>query len=286
MTTTRPCMHDDGYPAEPGKRKCAWHLLLKMPIEGQIEAAEKRRAEQDALNERLPQDDGYPYGRVPKAQWPAGERFCAGCQGFVPVFYASGSRCKAHNALAAHSGRLEKVYGIDRDTYVALLDLQGGVCFVCGQTPRSKRLAVDHDHKTGDVRGLLCADVERGCNHAVLGSLEARSVDGVIAAAYRLIDYMTKTPYQRLKEAQDVAESAPECQVDPRGAKCSGRDAAAQEDLHMPSTGAAEGAPLPGVSDMDDARSEHPVQPRPASQIVSSEPPAWAAEQLRSRVRP
>lgn len=286
MTTTRPCMHDDGYPAEPGKRKCAWHLLLKMPIEGQIEAAEKRRAEQDALNERLPQDDGYPYGRVPKAQWPAGERFCAGCQGFIPVFYASGSRCKAHNALAAHSGRLEKVYGIDRDTYVALLDLQGGVCFVCGQTPRSKRLAVDHDHKTGDVRGLLCADVERGCNHAVLGSLEARSVDGVIAAAYRLIDYMTKTPYQRLKEAQDglqPPEPPPE-----RGAGGVDDRAGDQGTLHMSGTPIRRVDALPRVPDADAAPADDPDrgEPRPAPQIVSSEPPAWAAEQLRARVRP
>jgi hypothetical protein len=196
----RLCMHNDGYPAAPSKRKCVWHLLLKEPTEVQIEAAEERRAAADAEALRL-MLEGYPYARWKKEQWPPGERWCAGCQGFVPLFYCTGSRCKAHNAQAAHSGALLAKYDITRADYLALLELQGGVCYVCGQTPRSKRLAVDHDHKTGIVRGLLCSDLERGCNHAVLGSLEARSVDGVIAAAYRLIDYMTKTPFQRLKEA-------------------------------------------------------------------------------------
>lgn len=195
----RPCMHDDGYPAEPGKRKCKWHLLLKMPMEDQIEAAGARRAVWDQLHRGMS-----PTSRMSKALWPDGERWCAPCQGFVPLFYASGSRCKAHSSLAAHSGRLVATYGITREDYEALLVLQGGRCAVCLQLPKTKRLAVDHDHKTNEVRGLLCADVERGCNHAVLGSLEARSVDGVVAAAYRLIDYIENPPYRRLKEPADV----------------------------------------------------------------------------------
>lgn len=51
---------------------------------------------------------------------------------------------------------VKKVYGIDGDQYDALLDLQAGGCAVCGGKPKSKRLAVDHDHRTGAVRGLLC----------------------------------------------------------------------------------------------------------------------------------
>jgi hypothetical protein len=41
---------------------------------------------------------------------------------------------------------------------------QGGRCAICGKVPRSRRLAVDHDHKTGEVRGLLCASGDFGCN--------------------------------------------------------------------------------------------------------------------------
>lgn len=33
---------------------------------------------------------------------------------------------------------------------------QGGGCAICGTPPKTRRLAVDHDHKTGAIRGLLC----------------------------------------------------------------------------------------------------------------------------------
>lgn len=42
------------------------------------------------------------------------------------------------------------------DDYDLLLKRQGGVCAICGKPPKKTRLAVDHDHKTGKVRGLLC----------------------------------------------------------------------------------------------------------------------------------
>lgn len=48
--------------------------------------------------------------------------------------------------------------------YDAQLRKQGGGCAICGEPPKSRRLHVDHDHLTGDVRGLLCWT----CN-AVLG---------------------------------------------------------------------------------------------------------------------
>lgn len=40
--------------------------------------------------------------------------------------------------------------------YDSLLKKQNGVCAICGKPPKKTRLAVDHDHKTGRVRGLLC----------------------------------------------------------------------------------------------------------------------------------
>lgn len=33
---------------------------------------------------------------------------------------------------------------------------QGGTCAICQKPPKGKALAVDHDHKTKRVRGLLC----------------------------------------------------------------------------------------------------------------------------------
>ena len=51
-------------------------------------------------------------------------------------------------------------YGITLDDYKRRLDAQGGRCEICGESPDRHRLFVDHDHRTGKVRGLLC----QGCN--------------------------------------------------------------------------------------------------------------------------
>jgi hypothetical protein len=48
-------------------------------------------------------------------------------------------------------------FGMTVEEYDALLTAQGGVCGICKRPPKSRRLAVDHDHATGRVRGLLCA---------------------------------------------------------------------------------------------------------------------------------
>lgn len=55
-----------------------------------------------------------------------------------------------------------KKYGITIAQYAAMLDMQGGVCAICGVTPKKRRLAVDHNHKTKQVRGLLCTQCNRG----------------------------------------------------------------------------------------------------------------------------
>jgi hypothetical protein len=63
--------------------------------------------------------------------------------------------------------RLKRCYGISVEQYEEMLDRQGGVCGLCGEPPRGLRLAVDHDHETGRVRGLL----HNECNRA-LGTWE------------------------------------------------------------------------------------------------------------------
>lgn len=49
------------------------------------------------------------------------------------------------------------------DIYVYLFDKQNGICAICGSPPSDKRLAVDHCHTTGKIRGLLCSS----CNCAL-----------------------------------------------------------------------------------------------------------------------
>lgn len=60
---------------------------------------------------------------------------------------------------------LQRTYGITAEEYDAILDHQEGRCAICLKPPKAKRLAVDHDHRTGLVRGLLCTN----CNHRLLG---------------------------------------------------------------------------------------------------------------------
>lgn len=195
MVSARPCQRDGcAYPKRTGGHLCVWHWLEGQPPEVQIQAAKLRRARRD---EAAAGKANYPAARVPEKHWPEGERFCAPCQDFIPLWYCRGSQCKAHASLKAHNARVEREYGIKGAEYDALMKLQGGVCYVCRQPPKSKRLAVDHDHATGIVRGLLCAG-EWGCNFSVLGGLEKRSKDGGLAAAKRLVAYLEHTPYERL----------------------------------------------------------------------------------------
>ena len=59
---------------------------------------------------------------------------------------------------------LQKRFGLTLEEYDRLFAEQGGVCAICGNPEsardqwngRVRRLAVDHDHETGRVRGLLC----------------------------------------------------------------------------------------------------------------------------------
>jgi hypothetical protein len=65
-------------------------------------------------------------------------------------------------------GMLKRVYGIDKQGYENLLNLQNGKCAICGlleKEHRNKVLNVDHNHVTKKVRGLLCNNCNRGIGH-------------------------------------------------------------------------------------------------------------------------
>lgn len=74
------------------------------------------------------------------------------------------------------------LYGISSAQYEELLQAQQGVCAVCGKPPLRKRLSVDHDHVTGEIRGLLC----NYCNLRVIG--KARDAGLYRRAAHYLED--------------------------------------------------------------------------------------------------
>ena len=65
----------------------------------------------------------------------------------------------------ARERHLRITYGITCEQYEDILEAQDGRCAICRAKPRKIRLAVDHDHKTGTIWGLLCSK----CNHRLLG---------------------------------------------------------------------------------------------------------------------
>lgn len=86
---------------------------------------------------------------------------------------------------------LQRLYGISVEDYDRMYEAQEGRCAICGdekdgreagtREDRYERLAVDHNHETGEVRGLLCQPCNRG-----LGFLRD-DPDRLIAAAAYLI---------------------------------------------------------------------------------------------------
>lgn len=73
------------------------------------------------------------------------------------------SKYYKNNEGRSFERRLGNKFGITVADYSAMHDYQLGCCYVCGGTDKTRRLAVDHNHKTGTVRALLCTP----CNTAI-----------------------------------------------------------------------------------------------------------------------
>jgi hypothetical protein len=124
---------------------------------------------------------------------PEGQKWCPKCESFqlienFPRNRANsdglGGYCKpCHNAKgketyerlygSTREYHLRRRYGITGADFDAMVEAQGGTCAVCDGKPEH----VDHDHKTGHVRGILCFN----CNQA-LGNVrdDAAVLQGLI----------------------------------------------------------------------------------------------------------
>lgn len=97
-------------------------------------------------------------------------------------------------------GHLLRKYGIRLRDFETLIFAQMGLCAICGRNER-QRLHVDHDHRTGVVRGLLCGK----CNKAI-GLLEEeptilRSAENYLVT-YRRV-FARRRPPQRGQRRSD-----------------------------------------------------------------------------------
>jgi hypothetical protein len=72
------------------------------------------------------------------------------------------------NQEVVYGWGIKKKFGITYEDYLEMLQKQDGRCSICGiDTPgdKHKHFAVDHDHKTGKVRSLLCSRCNCGIGH-------------------------------------------------------------------------------------------------------------------------
>jgi hypothetical protein len=130
-------------------------------LSGEIASVSKRRASKPPA----------PHGTVRRYWFDPNTYPLRGCRC---------ARCKKANntwALSRRKARpdiwrganLRAMYGMSLVQYNQLLQRQRGVCAICKRTESKVahgtlyRLAVDHNHTTGKIRGLLCFH----CNHAV-----------------------------------------------------------------------------------------------------------------------
>ena len=126
----------------------------------------------------------------PRAKFKSLEKVCPSCQKVFSPRTARQSYCSSE---CGEIGRVEnyylRTYGLERSEVESLLDSCGHKCQICGgegfimNGARHKaKLVVDHDHKTGEVRGMLC----HNCNRAL--GLLSDSVENLRSA----IDYLSK----------------------------------------------------------------------------------------------
>jgi Recombination endonuclease VII len=129
----------------------------------------KRMAEQGkAVREAVPVPEGFKY--------------CPQCKEVKPVAEFGSNRakksgltayCKPCHTIVTRENKIKKFgsernyllqyrYGITEDDFERMLARQGGLCAICQVVPGT---FVDHCHRTGDVRGVLCFNCNNGLGH-------------------------------------------------------------------------------------------------------------------------
>ena len=106
---------------------------------------------------------------------------CKVCDNKISLKWKQNNRKR--NREIARKSKIKKLYSITINEYNKMFEEQNGRCAICNNLQPHKRLSVDHSHKTGKIRGLLCFK----CNVAI-GSLNVDNVgiDNLLSA----VDYI------------------------------------------------------------------------------------------------
>lgn len=95
------------------------------------------------------------------------QKFCYKCQTMKPrsEFGKNSSKADGNNSeckeCKQYKDTVASTYNISMAEYKAMILKQDNKCAICGNT-QNKALAVDHNHTTGEVRGLLCTSCNVG----------------------------------------------------------------------------------------------------------------------------
>ena len=140
------------------------------------ELATERDAEQEpwetcvSCKERNPLD-AFPINRFGRS------KYCATC-------YARPARAWVMENFGSYRNyKLYQKYGMTEADFDRMVAKQGGLCAVCQKRAATQ---VDHDHKTGKVRAILCLK----CN-AGLGALKDEE-----RLVWEAVDYLHPGPWQ------------------------------------------------------------------------------------------
>jgi len=130
------------------------------------------------------------WGRIPKTPDEAGRYRCSKCREWKPpeefnrnkhqlsgLHYA----CRACNRVHVRKHNLPTKYGITAERFAEMLLAQGGKCACCEvrfvvEGAKTTRACVDHNHATGEVRGLLCGRCNLAAGNVMDSSLRAEQL--------------------------------------------------------------------------------------------------------------
>ena len=156
-----------------GGKYCAECRRLRADVVGQLEHERTRRKVLAKRAEMVGAGERVASVRVGA---PEGMKWCARCQEFRPVGSfpprkdngKQAAYCRPCQRSYNRERRMKITFGVEWDDYERMLACQEGRCAICRRLPRKFALAIDHDHSTGEIRGLLCYR----CNHKLLGSAD------------------------------------------------------------------------------------------------------------------
>lgn len=83
--------------------------------------------------------------------------------------------------------KLKSLYTMDSEEFNKILESQNGCCAICKMPKYYKNFSIDHNHETGELRGLLCIS----CN-SILGF-----ANDDIEILQKAVEYLKRSPLKR-----------------------------------------------------------------------------------------